>query len=235
MEPPKSSTPGCYTLHCSRVSDKIEFTGYIVSPSSQVSRQAVPSLRKKVLITMGGGEDGSERVETYIAALLIGPTSWDSHIVTGPLMSMSQVRHFKRMVHKHGLAGQVRISRFSPKLQRQLQQSDAVVSMAGYNSCAEIMKSGIPAVLMPRLQPRKEQLIRAQRLEELGLVKCVIDGDSKSVRIAVETALEQGDKIEGFPDLNGLESLCRLIGDLIKPEIEPRIEQGAQSLRAVAE
>ena len=164
---------------------------------------------------MGGGEDGQQRIATYIKALLVQPVSWDSHIVTGPLMDSKQVRHFKRELIKNGLAQQVRINRFSPRLQSLLQDSDAVVSMAGYNSCAEIMQSGVPAVLMPRCHPRKEQLIRAQRLEAMGLAQCVSSDDPLILRKAVENALDSKDTVDHLPSLNGLSRLCEIIGELL--------------------
>ena len=194
---------------------KIEFTGYIATPPGKTNRRPVPSFRKKVLVTMGGGEDGQQRIATYIKALLAQPVSWDSHIVTGPLMDSKQVRHFKRELHKNGLAQQVRINRFSPRLQSLLQDSDAVVSMAGYNSCAEIMQSGVPAVLMPRCHPRKEQLIRAQRLEAMGLAQCVSSDDPLILRKAVENALDSKDTVDHLPSLNGLSRLCEIIGELL--------------------
>ncbi len=194
---------------------KIEFTGYIVAPLNVTRRQPVPSFRKKVLVTMGGGEDGQQRVDTYIRALKDSPAAWDTHIVTGPLMDPAKVRHYKRQIHGLGLADRVRINRFCAYLPRLLQESDAVVSMAGYNSCAEIMQSRVPAILMPRLQPRKEQLIRAQRLEQMGLAKCVVGADSEQLRDAIEQALERQDSMEGYPSLDGLGTLCDMISSLI--------------------
>jgi len=49
------------------------------------------------------------------------------------------------------------------------------VAMAGYNTCAEILQSGKPSVLLPRTHPRMEQAIRAERFQELGLARSLID------------------------------------------------------------
>ncbi len=77
------------------------------------------------------------------------------------------------------------------------------------------MQSRVPAILMPRLQPRKEQLIRAQRLEQMGLAKCVVGADSEQLRDAIEQALERQDSMEGYPSLDGLGTLCDMISSLI--------------------
>jgi predicted glycosyltransferase len=42
--------------------------------------------------------------------------------------------------------------------------ADVVVSMGGYNTVCEILSQGKPSLIIPREQPRREQLIRAQVL-----------------------------------------------------------------------
>ena len=49
-------------------------------------------------------------------------------------------------------------------------QAGAVTQMAGYNSTFEALVAGCRPILIPRTHPRREQLIRAKRLAELGLV-----------------------------------------------------------------
>ena len=213
--------------------DKIEFTGYIVSPLNATKRQPLPSFRKKVLVTMGGGEDGQERVATYIKMLKKNPASWDTQIVTGPLMDPSQVRHYKHEIYRLGLSDQVRIYRFYPYLPHLLQISDAVVSMAGYNICAEIMQSKVSTVLMPRQKPRKEQLIRAQRMEEMGLAQCITSASPGQLRSAIESALERSGPRASYPSLGGLDSLCNTISELTNCDFDQG-ENSVSLLRVAA-
>jgi predicted glycosyltransferase len=42
--------------------------------------------------------------------------------------------------------------------------------MGGYNTTCEILAHGKRALIVPRVRPRTEQLIRAQRLSRLGLI-----------------------------------------------------------------
>jgi predicted glycosyltransferase len=169
-------------------------------------------MRKQVLVTMGGGEDGPERIETYLDALSLAPVEWDSHVVLGPLMADEQVRRFKRLIYTRGLSARVKLSRFHKNMSRLLQSSDAVVCMAGYNTCAEIMRSRVPAVLMPRTQPRKEQWIRARRLHELGLAHCLARLDADELRHQVKRVLHTGFPHARYPQLDGLPGVCRIIG-----------------------
>jgi predicted glycosyltransferase len=48
--------------------------------------------------------------------------------------------------------------------------ADLVISMGGYNTVCEILSQQTPALIIPRETPRKEQLIRAEKLTEQGLI-----------------------------------------------------------------
>ncbi|HYT04332.1 MAG TPA: hypothetical protein VEM13_05555, partial [Gemmatimonadales bacterium] len=48
--------------------------------------------------------------------------------------------------------------------------ADRVVAMGGYNTVYEVLSFEKPALIVPRVTPRREQLIRAERLRALGLV-----------------------------------------------------------------
>lgn len=209
--------------------DKIRFSGYMVPPTDMSNRQSVPSLAPHVLVTMGGGQDGRQNIETYLEALALRPPHWTSHIIAGPLMEKGMVRHFKRWIQRKGMTGQVRVSRFHSNVPHLLQSADAVVSMAGYNSCAEILQSRLPAVLLPRTEPRQEQLIRAKRLEEMGLARCVEYPDPSTLRRAVEEALSLPDSKPGSIDLDGVERICEIIGEAVG--VAPPLQEPG-SLRA---
>ena len=51
-----------------------------------------------------------------------------------------------------------------------LHRASWVVAMGGYNTTCEILAHGKRALIVPRVRPRTEQLIRAQRLSRLGLI-----------------------------------------------------------------
>ena len=46
--------------------------------------------------------------------------------------------------------------------------------MGGYNTYCEILSFDRPALIVPRVAPRQEQLIRAQRASALGLVDMLL-------------------------------------------------------------
>ncbi|MGH8003436.1 MAG: glycosyltransferase family protein, partial [Limisphaerales bacterium] len=150
---------------------KTSFTGFIsdgdLTAFPMEGKKNIPN-PKKVLLTIGGGEDGAEIVSAYLEMLSKYECRLpiESSIILGPFMPESRKRAFEEKAK--GLT--VRFEEFLPELLAQLQEADLVVSMGGYNTVVEILSSAKRALIIPRIYPRKEQLLRARRLSEMGLV-----------------------------------------------------------------
>ncbi len=194
------------------LADRLEFTGYVVRPSPHLSRRPVPSLQPQVLVTTGGGEDGAERIDAYLSCLELGGVEWESVIVGGPLLDTHEARRLRRRADE---LGNVRMHRFHADLPHLLAQCQTVVSMAGYNTCAEILQSKKPSVLLPRMAPRREQAIRAERLAGLDLAHNCADLESKRLRRTVETALQRRTLSGPIPNLNGARRVCEFASELL--------------------
>ena len=78
--------------------------------------------------------------------------------------------------------------------------------MAGYNTTAEILSIGTPAVLVPRSAPSAEQRMRARLFGERGWVH-VVDPDDLCPETLADAVLEalSGEPAPERPDLTGLE------------------------------
>lgn len=205
------------------LAERVEFTGYVVRPRGRARRRPrgdAPS----VLVTAGGGQDGSRRVEAYLDALALGPVAWRSVVLTGPLMPAADVERLRRAARR---LGSVKIRQFQHDLPRLLEESTAVVAMAGYNTTAEILQSRRPAVLLPRTFPRREQLIRAERLSRLGLVRHQSTFDPPELRRLVEGAVAGPGRLPPPPGLDGCRRLCDIVADLLRAAGGPRFAAGS--------
>lgn len=205
--------------------DRLEFVGYVgrsdvPAPVPRDRRQ-----RDHVLVTVGGGEDGDERIETYLDALEISPPDWDSTLVLGPLFDGEQARSIKRRVRE---LPRVEVQRFHADVPHLLAHSDAVVGMAGYNSVVEFLQSGVPTVLCPRSFPRREQLLRAERMAAMGLAECVPSPAPVVLRAAVERALSLGRRETWLPPMDGATGVCRVARELCA---EPRAARAGGAAR----
>ena len=52
-----------------------------------------------------------------------------------------------------------------------MERAVGIVAMAGYNTFCEILSLDKRAILIPRVKPRREQLLRAERAAARGLVR----------------------------------------------------------------
>lgn len=191
---------------------RVEFVGYVVRDGASRSARPLPSLRPQVLVTVGGGEDGDSRISAYFDCLDLAPPEWDTTLLLGPLMEADRARSLKR---RGRLAESVEVHTFHADLPRVIAESDAVVAMAGYNSVAELLQARVPAVLLPRTFPRREQAIRAQRLAALGLVQSLETADPRSLRTAIERALREGRPTVAAPSLDGRNGVVRVCEQLL--------------------
>ena len=117
-----------------------------------------------LLVTAGGGVDGYGLLAQVLAALKLEPLGRPALLVTGPLMPAAEVAALQRA----GAGLDVRIETFRPDMDAVMWGASAIVSMAGYNTVAEVISSGKPALFAPRTFPREEQLNRARRWAAWG-------------------------------------------------------------------
>ena len=55
---------------------------------------------------------------------------------------------------------------FEPRLELLMNRAHCVVAMGGYNTFCEILSFDKPALIVPRVKPRLEQAIRAERADQ---------------------------------------------------------------------
>jgi predicted glycosyltransferase len=154
--------------------EKIRYTGYLnralpVSNPEQLNNRLRVELDMPegdlVLCLAGGGQDGGRLAQLFCDSLL--PDNHCSLILTGPYMP-SKV---KKELHARARQNpRLRVMDFHPEPTELISCADRIVSMGGYNTISEILSLGKHALIVPRIHPRQEQMIRATRLKELGLV-----------------------------------------------------------------
>lgn len=150
------------------LAEKSSYVGFISGSGGAVEphQESREASRPTVLVTVGGGEDGGQIVDSYIEMIRthIDRVGFDSIVLAGPLLSDRRVGEIRNM------AGElpIEIQHFVPDMTSLLARSDLVISMGGYNAVSEIMAHAKRALLVPREWPRREQLIRAERLTALG-------------------------------------------------------------------
>ena len=149
---------------------KTAFCGYVVNRTRRRwrSTDALPAFsqeRPTVVATAGGGRDGIGLLDSFLMAS--AGACWNAVVVSGP---ETRERDRQRLEERALKAG-VMFRSFLPGLSQWFGKIDALVSMGGYNTIVEALRAGTPIVCVPRVVPRREQLLRAQAFARMGLLR----------------------------------------------------------------
>jgi predicted glycosyltransferase len=145
------------------------YVGYIGGVPTLEDTSDAPFAPGYVLVTAGGGGDGFHLIRNYLESLREPVPSFESIVVTGPLMDEQSKRTLERL--SWGL--RARVLEFRADMECLIERAGAVVAMGGYNTTTELLAARKPALIVPRVEPRTEQLIRTKRLANLGLVEMI--------------------------------------------------------------
>lgn len=199
------------------VRGKTTFTGYLKrGPAGSSVYQPTPFEDERfILVTPGGGGDGVELVDWVMKAYESQRRPlYPALIVLGPFMAnANQQEFFERAEHLYN----VEVISFTPHLEQLIERSIAMVGMGGYNTFCEILSFDKPALLVPRVIPRREQAIRAAYAEEAGLVSVLPIDDYPDVDRMADALAELPDQSRpsqaGVNNLlDGLDVVNRMVG-----------------------
>jgi predicted glycosyltransferase len=139
----------------------VHYTGFVVRDPARTA----PARGEHVVISAGGGLVGEPLLR---AALEAQPAiGVPMRVIGGPLLPEDA---WQRLT---ALAGPgVELRRTVADLGAELRAARASVSQGGYNTALEVVRSGVPGLIVPYATPEEdEQTRRARRLERLGAVR----------------------------------------------------------------
>lgn len=207
------------------IAERTTYTGYLDPFRSSARRITMRPVeadgRQVVLCSVGGGQDGFALARAFVEAPM--PAHMRGLIVTGPLMDRE---HREALLHAMQGRDDVALVDGVCDVVPMLQHADRVVAMAGYNTANEILASRRPALFVPRSVPRTEQLIRARRLEELGLAACLSDREASPQAIgdwlARPAAVGNARAMVNFAGLDAIVSLAAAMAPADQPPVQSR-------------
>jgi len=204
------------------VAAKVRYTGYLdarvrLKPKSNNGSDPATTLGltpgRLALCLVGGGQDGAELAAAFLDAEL--PPATNGVVLTGPYMPIGLRHQLAQRAARH--PGRRRVVTYLREPTRLLLRADHVVSMGGYNTVCEILSLERHALIVPRVKPRREQFIRAERLQALGLVDLIHPLDLTSAALSAWLAQDSAGRRSARDrvDLNGLKRIPRLLEDLL--------------------
>jgi predicted glycosyltransferase len=161
---------------------RFTYTGFLrrdISLRAQSLEFALPE--NYILVMAGGGGDGGPLMRAMIRARAVAPHSHLPYVlVLGPFMGNEERGEIRQLATTDP---DIHILDFINQPEALITRAVAVVGMAGYNTFCEIISFNKPAMLVPRMLPRREQLIRATRAAELGLVDTLLPDEAEDAEI----------------------------------------------------
>lgn len=169
----------------------------------------------RLLITVGGGEDGREVAGRCLDAIAGAARlrSFTTRIVCGPRMPAEDRRSLRARARR---MPSVTVQSATRRMIDVMKEADAIITMGGYNALCEALSLGRRTIVVPRVAPTQEQSIRAERFERLGWVRKLdldeLGAESLWDRIA-RPARDRPDRSH----FGGLARAAAVLGELSRP------------------
>jgi predicted glycosyltransferase len=164
----------------------VVYTGFVTPKPAPDARKRfrnqlkIKADEKFIVASLGGGKVGKSLLKAVLKAFPILDTSIGCRLAVfaGPFMEEKDFDRLQPYANK-----KVRVERFTSDFLSYLAAADLSISMAGYNTCMNILAAKVPALVWPFSQNR-EQRLRAERLSEKGSMRVLGDDDLKPSRFA---------------------------------------------------
>jgi predicted glycosyltransferase len=212
------------------VRSKMIYTGYLRRSVPPMKTAEPPVTRDPyVLVTVGGGDDGMAVLDWVLSAyeqdsgIPLGAV-----IVTGPFMAPEQQRRFRERAER---LQRIEVLTFDAHLEYLMARAVGVVAMAGYNTFCEILSLDKRAILVPRVRPRREQVMRARRAAALDLAHALDPEQPQDP--AIMTAALQNLHRQPAPSERGAAEMLNGL-DVITDLVAERVGRPSRRIRAVA-
>jgi len=166
----------------SRVNDiqiPIFYTGFVTrkvkaDAGEKLRRELAMGAEEKLIVaSAGGGRSGYKLLSNVIEAvhLLSRTLPIRLEMFTGPFRDDGEFRKLSA----HSTKG-IRIRRFTQRFLDYLSAADVSVSLAGYNTCMNLLVTRVPALVYPYLR-QQEQPIRVAKIKDFLPMKILQDPD----------------------------------------------------------
>lgn len=156
---------------------QVVYTGYVVQSlientafiNENISRFS--SQKPTILVSVGGGKLGHDLLEAVIeaAAILEKYLPHKIQIFTGPLMPDDKFLQLQNLAADRT---NINIRRFTTQLIAHMEKASLSISLGGYNTTMNVLKTGVRSMIYPSNKDR-EQAIRAEKLEKMGILEVI--------------------------------------------------------------
>jgi len=203
------------------IAAKVRYSGYLDGRAGQPPAASTPGRDplanlglppgRLALCVVGGGEDGFRIADAFARAEL--PAGMNGVILTGPFMPAER----SELLRLRAVGRDLRVLRFVDDAGLLLDLADRVVAMGGYNTVCELLSRRKRALIVPRTDPRREQLIRAERTRDLGLLEMLHPDELRPAALGEWLARDAAppERMLDRIDLDGLRRVPELLAEVV--------------------
>jgi predicted glycosyltransferase len=184
--------------HLNDIHVPLHYTGFVTAEKS-AARQDGAGIRAKlglapadqlIVGSIGGGNVGSELLDATIRAFAVLPDSLSVHLqlFCGPYCDEATYTTLLSTL-QNSIGDNITIDRFTDRFPAWLEAADLSISMAGYNTCMNLLQAGVPALVYPFKQ-NSEQRLRAARLSRRAPI-AIIDETDLAPQLFAEKIAQQ--------------------------------------------
>ena len=162
-----------------KINIPVVYTGFITQQADPASgkllRQelGLSSQQKLITASAGGGRSGYKLLSSVLDAfdMLRDRLNFRLEIFSGPFM---EGQEFDRLAARSGPG--TRIQRYTRRFLDYLYAADLSISLAGYNTCMNLLVTRVPAIVYPYARQR-EQPMRVAKIKTLLPMKILNESD----------------------------------------------------------
>jgi predicted glycosyltransferase len=201
---------------CNDIRIPVRYTGFVAPRPDPTQARALRERigghagEKLIVASCGGGRAGYRLLGPVLAACrqIRRRISVQLEVFTGPFMEASEFEELQSMAG-NGL----RVQRFTPIFLDYLSAADLSISLAGYNTCMNLLATGVPALVLPYARQR-EQPLRVEKLKPFLTLRVLEESDLEPDRLcrAIEGGLAMQRQATPPPlNLDGAATTARIV------------------------
>jgi len=191
----------------------VHHTGFVVQERRAVG--PTDGSDPRVVVSVGGGRVGAPLLRAAVAARSHLPAELRLEIVAGPFLPDAVwTELYEAVLRTPG----IELHRFVPDLADKLRSAQASASQCGYNTALDLLRTGVPALVVPFVEEQEdEQTRRATRLERSGAVRMLDPAQlaPKMLAAEIEATLEFRPRRLDL-DFSGAQTSAALLAGLLE-------------------
>lgn len=209
---------------------EVFYTGYVTpceptAPSpSEADRHAFSQTTPSIVVSVGGGRHGGEllRAIATLAPALAPHIPHTFYAFTGPYLPAAD---WLALQAQAANSPNLVVRRFTPHLMDYLNRADLSISLGGYNTTMNVLKTGVRSLIYPSPSADQsgEQSLRAHKLAQRGLLTVIDKADLAPEPLTqhILKALQQPRQEHAFK-LDGAQATAAKLQQFLNAEPGPK-------------